>query len=43
MTKKRKTTKKKSGGLKKALKSCKGKKGKQWKKCLAKHGIKKKK
>jgi len=30
------------GGLKIALKSCKGKKGSSWKKCLNKHGIKNK-
>jgi hypothetical protein len=37
--------KKKSGKgspLKKALKSCKGKKGESWSKCLNKHGINKK-
>jgi len=39
MAKKRKTSKKK-GGLKKALKSCKGKKGKAWKSCLRRKGIK---
>lgn len=33
---------KKSGGLGKALKDCKGKKGDKWKSCLRKHGIKKK-
>lgn len=33
---------KKSGGLKKALKACKGKKGKSWNKCLRSHGIHKK-
>lgn len=36
MAKKRKS----KGGLRNALKSCKGKKGKSWKKCLHKHGIK---
>jgi len=40
---KKKTTKKKSGGLKKALTSCKGKKGEKWNKCLRDHGVKKKK
>lgn len=39
----KKRTKKKSGGLKQALKKCKGKKGAQWNKCLKKQGIKKKK
>ncbi len=33
MAKKKKT-------LKQALKACKGKKGKAWKSCLRKHGIK---
>ena len=28
------------GGLRQALKSCKGKKGKSWKKCLRSKGIK---
>jgi hypothetical protein len=32
--------KKHKGGLRQALKSCKGKKGKSWKGCLRKHGIK---
>lgn len=41
MTKKKAS--KKAGGLKKALKSCKGKKGDKWTKCLRDHGIKKKK
>ncbi|MBA7623846.1 hypothetical protein ES703_31245 [subsurface metagenome] len=35
--------KKKKISLKRALISCKGKKGEKWDECLAKHGIKKKK
>jgi hypothetical protein len=39
MAKKRKS--KKGSPLKKALKACKGKRGKSWNKCLANKGIKK--
>lgn len=39
-SKKKKTKKKKQSKLKKALVSCKGKRGDKWNKCLRKHGIK---
>lgn len=40
MARKRKSRKTKGGKLKRALVSCKGKKGKAWKSCLRKKGIK---